>query len=222
MRETETPTQEAPAQSSLALIPTDTKRTDMKKQRTKYTESFKAAIVARINKGETAHSVARELKLTRSMLRRWVRQAKPGFVVATERGKAKDAKRVSTKLGSRQARYTDEFKRRAVARLANEMRLAVAKDLKVSPQTLTLWKGELATGPHSNAVINTRPYVRKIDKIYGDEPTDDDAPVEGHAQLKRNIQSCIVALRGIKSQINVADPVHLVAMVVLATLEGKM
>ncbi len=221
MRETETPTQEAPAQSSLALIPTDTKRADMPTKRRKFTEADKAKILNRINKGEIAFRISKELGISTSVLTRWQKAAKPGFVTAAEKGKAKGKPTDGVPV------YTPEFKRAAVARLANETREEVSKDLKVNKSTLTAWaqkieRGLPLMGIGEHKKINKRPYVRKVDKIYGDELTDDGAPVEGNSKLKRNIQSCIVALRGIKSQINVADPVHLVAMVVLATLEGKM
>jgi len=222
-----------------------------------YTEEFRRKAVERVDAGEKTVDVAKDLDLSASLIRGWKQKIESGK--GFEERKSYDA----------------AFKRKAVARMANETREAVAKDLGLHPSMLYDWKkkleegkgkshhkkngipllrkkytqafkdkviaqvlkagsqkkvGEklgLSSGMISNWMkekktgqkVSKNTYIKKADRV--PVALDFDKPPE-NAGRAMAIQTCMVMLRRIRPKIDSSDPVHLTAMLVLATLEGKL
>lgn len=98
-----------------------------------YTDEFRQAAVKRLQAGELANVVGKELDISPSLLRRWKQTIESGHGF-TERKS-----------------YDDAFKRAAVARLGNETRSAICEDLGIHPSMLSNWKDMVEKGkgrPH--------------------------------------------------------------------------
>ena len=99
-----------------------------------FSNEFKASVAARVlKKGEKAVAVAEELRISGSVIRRWVRDAKSGAVP-----RAGAVKGVSIGAHGRKA-YSDDFQNRAVKRLKAESANKIADDLGIHTSMLYNW-----------------------------------------------------------------------------------
>jgi transposase-like protein len=107
-------------------------------QRRQFSDEFKRGIVARVKKGEVAGALANKLKISGSVIRRWVAQA--GVV---RKGKPVRRKGVSVSAGGRTV-YSEDFKRAAVKRLKDgESPIQLADELKIHNSMLYNWAKKL-------------------------------------------------------------------------------
>lgn len=179
-------------------------------KRENYTADFKAKAVARAQK-ESPLAASKALKVPAEMIRRWSREM-PGQQIP-----------VSKKT------YSPELKRKAVARIDREGLSVVAKDIGIPSGMLANWRTGLA-GKRSHKA--RRPVISKAKKNYYipvsqraamlTEKRQAGAEDVGGRKLLRTVHACVGMLRQVRGQANNSDPVHLTAMLVLATLEGKM
>ena len=101
----------------------------MRAQRRVFTVEFKRHILKRFKAGESISQLSRAVKVNEASLRRITNSGKKG----------------QKKLSNKNKRYTEIHKREAVRRLlAGEKRQAVAKDMRISPDSLTHWKQQYA------------------------------------------------------------------------------
>jgi transposase-like protein len=100
-----------------------------------FSDDYKRGVVARVKKGEAANAVADELRISGSVVRRWVVEAKGS--------KKSGRKGVSFGPGGRTV-YSDDFRRAAVKRLdAGESATELADELKIHNSMLYNWKRKL-------------------------------------------------------------------------------
>lgn len=181
-------------------------------KRENYTPEFKAKVVARAQK-ESPLAASKAFKLPAEMIRRWV-AAMPG---------------PASKSFSNKKTYPPELKRAAVARIEREGLSVVAKDVGIPSGMLANWRTGLA-GKRSHKA--QRQVITKAKKNYYipvsaraamlTEKRQAGAEDIGGRKLLRTVHACVGMLRQVRGQANNSDPVHLTAMLVLATLEGKM
>ncbi|SRR6266403_1476908 len=106
----------------------------------------------------------------------------------------------------RTKKYSDEFKWAAINRVKTGERITnVSRDLKITTGMLSNWINGKSGAPgkeRKNAAF----------KVGNGEDVG----------MKRRVHACVGLLKGIRAKANNEDPVHLTALLVLATLEGKM
>jgi transposase-like protein len=93
-----------------------------------HTDEFKKMAVGRVQAGEAVSVVAKDLGVVDSLLRTWKSKIETGEGFTTRK------------------QYTDDFKRAAVARLANETRMDIAKDLGLHVSLISDWKSKFEAG----------------------------------------------------------------------------
>lgn len=114
-------------------------------KRREFTADFKHTVVTRVKKGgETAGAVASKLKISPSVVRRWVQQDVPkGSRPKTAKGST--AIKGVTKSPSGRKVYSEAFQRAAVARLLKgEAAQLIADDLEIHNSMLYNWRDKLA------------------------------------------------------------------------------
>jgi transposase-like protein len=127
-------------------------------------------------------------------------------------------------LGVKRKNYDLKFKNAAVARLGNETAAQIAKDLGCSPGQVRKWargeslgeygkglKGKEGKAANGVATPKKKSYYVPVAARHSD-PQD----------LGRTVSTCISLLKGVRSKCDNSDPIHLTALLVLATLEGKL
>lgn len=172
----------------------------MASKRRVFSDEFRATVVERLKK-EPISALRKELDLHDSVMRRWSKEA----------GAVRQLEKKS---------YSDDFKRQAIARVKGGERIfVVAKELGITGGMLSNW----IHGKQGAPKKKTNYYVkvsdrkeRKANGAAGEESAADDL------NMKRRVHACVGLLRGIRAKANNEDPVHLTALLVLATLEGKM
>lgn len=219
-----------------------------------YPVEYKKKVLALMNKSKTIQEVANQTGLSRTVLTAWRKEDARGTPL------------VAKTKNSPRSRYTEDFKRKSVARYPAESTNDIIKDLKISRSMLSRWRKQYGSAAtyrkkhtdafKSNAVmrvlrgetngkvsselgINTgllstwvknyqatdqQRLARKKNYYVPVAKRNMEADVEakGASELKRSVMSSIQLLRGIRPKCNNSDPIHLTAMLVLATLEGKM
>jgi transposase-like protein len=181
-----------------------------KRRVARYSDEFRNAALARLV-NERPFEIAKDLGIVPTMLKRW----------KDERDNPKE----------RKIRYfPDEFKRAAVARvLAGESQSKVAAEIAVGSSVLSGWvrnkqfSGKAPT--HLRPKPPAPPQKRSHKKNYYVKVADRIAQAktpENGVNLIRKVHACIGLLRGVRAKCDNQDPVHLTALLVLATLEGKM
>lgn len=241
-------------------------------ERRKFSREEKDAIAnAFTASGVNGTDFGRQVGISRTVIRRWVNQLsrkattkKAGTMAAKP---AKKAPKKATAPPRKEGRhYTDEFKRKAVARLMNETAQKIADDLGLWPSQLRTWRESLKNpnritrGVYSDefkrsavqrvergeAVLDVsrelginNSMISQWRKKFSSTPGARRGPyntkhaqtLNGHAegggggenrQILRAVNAAIGLLRGIKPKVDINDPVHLTALLVLNTLEGKM
>lgn len=195
----------------------------MATERRKFTEEFKRGIVKRLAT-ETVRAVADELKIHDSVLRHW----KKGTGIANLESRPQNT-----------SKHPEAFRREAVRQVyeAGGMLKTVAAELKVAPASIRKWRGQFAAekGPRPTIKIGAglKPRNSKGRKVKKKNYYVPVAKRRKLAQLaeaqeaglnggSNDIRACISLLRGIRTKVDTGDPIHLTAMLVLATLEGKM
>lgn len=175
----------------------------------KFEPEFKAKAVARVQAGETAHTVAKELDLSPSLLRGWV---------------AKAEGRIKPK--STRKSYTDDFKHKVVQRVKSEGVAAVSRALGLSSGMVSNWAHGNKTHPR---VSVKKPAKRAKKKSYYVPVSHrravgllDGSTTKTERDLDRIVKTSIGLLRGIRGRLNIDDEIHLTTALVLKTLEGKM
>lgn len=169
---------------------------------TKYTDEFKRAAVARLV-NERPVDIVKDLGIAKSLLRGW---------------KAK----FSQPKGGEPLRkaYTDDFKRKAVQRVEKGERIKdVSEELGIHTSMVSQWRKRFGKKPPAGKArgpyeTGKRPYLRPAEKLMTNG--------SGDKALMRAVNASIGLLRGIKGKADINDPVHLTALLVLNTLEGKM
>ena len=170
-----------------------------------YDEAFKRKAVARML-NEPRRAIAKDLGIHESMLHEWKRKF--------EAGKGKNHKKVKV---LERRKYKQEFKDKVVARiLKGEGTTKVAEKLGLSTGMVSNWVKERKTGSKR---VKKQYYIKKADRVPVALDFDKAPDNSGRAMA---IQTCMVMLRRIRPKIDASDPVHLTAMLVLATLEGKL
>jgi transposase-like protein len=168
-----------------------------------YTDEFKRAAVARLA-NERRADVAKDLDLSPSLL--------GGWKVKLDGGRP----------SSDRKQYSEEFKAQAVARIKAPGDMAkIAKELGVSSGMLSNWRTgnkshRSKTAPKKKAAKVAKKksyYVPAAERAQG---------VASESGMMRAVKTSISLLRGVRSKANNEDVIHLTAMLVLATLEGKM
>lgn len=165
-----------------------------------YTEEFKSAAAARVRAGETGAQVGKDLGVHPSVVRAWAK----GVKIIASKGKARPPKK-----HAKGEKYDSAFRARVMAELGKgELRPGdVAKKFSIHPSVIYYW-----TSGHKK---KKEKYAAKVAKANGAEH----AAPGGNG---RSVHSAISLLRGVRSRVDVNDPVHLTAMLALSTLEGKM
>lgn len=162
----------------------------------KHTDEFKRAAIAR-SPAETFTAIGKDINVSPSLIASWKRKMEGKQGPLTKR------------------KYTDDFKRAAVARIAaGESPSKLKIELGVTSGMLSNWQ-KAFKGKKGSKLIKAekRPYNRQVPPA---------AVTNGSGPPNKAVMSSIALLRQVKGQINVSDPVHLTAMLVLQTLEGKM
>jgi transposase-like protein len=163
--------------------------------RKSYTKEFKEATLARVAAGEKVPDLTKELGLKRNSINAWLRQKKQG-------GGIKD---------SRKGIHGEKFKRMLVAKYrAGHKASALGATYSVHPTSIRQWARDLVEAPAESSPV--------IIKKAGYIPVAQRREMSGGA----NIGACIAMLKHAKTKVNLDDPIHLTAMLVLATLQGKM
>lgn len=167
----------------------------IKRRVLRYSDEYRRAALARLT-NETVEGVAKDLTISPTLIRRWKKSMdKPKSAIDRRK-------------------YTEEFKQKAVARVnAGETAQKVADELKISSGMLSNWrKGKGLKRKKKNY------YVKVADRNRPEVAKGNGSDVG----IMRRVHACIGLLRGVRKQADNNDPVHLTALVVLATLEGKM
>lgn len=195
-----------------------------------YDDNFKLKAVARLDK-EMAKDVSQELGIHPTILSDWKRAFQAGRLPAPTGGKsATPAKaKPATNGAQRRRHYTDEFKRgivQMIERGASAQK--VAKRHRLHSGMVSNWRKQYATGkpntharaPKGGDVKKKNYYIKVADRVAlaGQRLGEDSAQPD----RVRAVTSSITLLRSVRTKIDVNDPVHLTAMLVLQTLEGKM
>lgn len=180
-------------------------------KRENYTPEFKAKAVALAQKISPL-AASKSFKLPAELIRRWVVLAKPAPT-----GKSYTNKKT----------YPPELKRKAVARIEREGLSVVAKDIGIRSGMLANWRtGLLGKRSHKAQHPVKKSYyipVAQRAAMLTEKRLAGGASEEvGGRKLLRTVHACVGMLRQVRGQANNSDPVHLTAMLVLATLEGKM
>jgi len=123
--------------------------------------------------------------------------------------------------------YAPDVKRKAVARIEREGLSAVAKDVGIPSGMLANWRSALAGNTSHNRVATKKnyyiPVAQRAAMLTEKRQAGGNAGEDiGGRKLLRTVHACVGMLRQVRGQANNSDPVHLTAMLVLATLEGKM
>jgi transposase-like protein len=169
-----------------------------------YDDATKRAVVARVMAGEPRKDVAKETGIATRTITVWKNQLAGAEQPKEPRDLVKGKPRV--KPYHERRLWTDEEKLAALARVAaGEQKKAVAQDIGVYPTMLRAWERHFSKHPPKRA------YVRRAPELPG-----------SNRPLEKSVASAIALLRGVRGQIDNSDPVHLTAMLVLMTLEGKM
>ncbi len=194
-----------------------------------YTEEFKKAAIARLA-NETTTAVSTELKVAKSLLRNWKTKSDLGLPLSK---------------GGKREKYSPEFKVKAVARAQRESIVGASKALKVPAELIRRWAREMPAVNRSKSYLNKKTYSPELLKrkavvriatkknyyipvaqraamLTEKRQAGGTAEDVGGRKLLRTVHACVGMLRQIRGQANNSDPVHLTAMLVLATLEGKM
>ena len=167
---------------------------------TKISDEIKQAALERLKAGETPTVVAKALGgIHRTTVSGWRKQ-----ITNVKAAPKKKNKRAPIKP----ARIADAIKIKALERLASgkESAVEIAADIGVSAAGLYYWRNHSKVG-RAPATPKANGHAK---------PNGEAAP---HS---RAVHSAIGLLRGVKGKIDISDPVHLTAMLVLQTLEGKL
>jgi transposase-like protein len=178
-----------------------------------YDDATKRAVVARVEAGEQRKDVAKETGVSTHTITVWKQQLADGSersqtMAAEKTVKAKDLVHGKPRVKPYHPRneYSDEFKLEALARIAaGERKFELAKELGIHASMLRAWEIHFKKHPPKRA------YVRRAPELPGNG-----------RPLEKSVASAIALLKSVRGAINMTDPVHTVAMVVLHTLEGKM
>lgn len=173
--------------------------------RKQYTPEFKAAAVARVEAGEKAVDVQKELGLSNSMVTKWAREFKK-----------RPSSRPKAKGGGKPGKYSPEIRAKALARVrAGESQSAVQRDMKVGKGMVSYWvrhdkgvsagavdpnghrtNGATHNGNGNGAVLDAIVFLKKAKKAIR------------HAAVARPD--------------GLDDPVYLYALLALKVLQGEM
>lgn len=172
-----------------------------------YDENIKRQVVERLKAGEQRKVIAADLKIHPHTITQWKKEAmrdsspdKNAAPPSPGRGK------VRVKPYHERRAHSEEFKREVLARLAaGERKFELAAELKIVPSLIRQWEKRYGLPTVKRA------YVRRAPELPGT-----DRPIE------KSVSTSISLLKSVRGQCNNTDPVHLTAMLVLLTLEGKM
>jgi transposase-like protein len=128
-------------------------------QRRQFTDDYKRAVIARVKKGESAWSVATELNISGSVVKRWVDKG-----VAKPKKSTKPAKSAAVLKGvsvgaTGRKSYSEEFQRAAVKRWQSGKDKVddLCDELKIHSSQLYSWKEKFGTKRVAKASIS--PYT---------------------------------------------------------------
>lgn len=187
----------------------------------RYSEEFRTTALARLA-NETRQAVAQDLDISPTLIDRWKRER--------ENPKGPRVGKIR--------HFEESFKRAAVKRVqAGELQDAVAKDLAIGSSVMSAWMKKFRTAKKNNAhtlSVKARPapppaskrshrksyYVKVADRVGALQASNSGS--NGTEGLHRRVHACVGLLKGVRGKCDNGDPVHLTALVVLATLEGKM
>lgn len=187
----------------------------------RYPEDFRNAALARLG-NETVHAIAKDLDISGTLISRW------------KRDKENPRPRPIGKI----RRFEDDFKVAAVKRVqAGESQETVAKDLHIGSSVMSSWMKKFSAAKKKNAhtlSVHSRPkpppapkrrnkknyYVKVADRVGALQASNSGS--NGSDGLHRRVHACVGLLKGVRGKCDNTDPVHLTALLVLATLEGKM
>ena len=166
-------------------------------ERKTFSAEERAAIVARLQTEDVA-MVAKEIGVNESTLYKWLRAAKSGKP-------AKVSKKNVSKTPSGRRVFSEKFKQAALKRFAaGESAITVARELGIVDSLLYAWR-----------------------KAADGQPAPKTNGAKAHTETKAIDASNAVfvsvsLLKKVRDKIDVNDPVHMTAMLVLHTLQGKM
>lgn len=176
-----------------------------------YDDATKRAVVARVEAGEQRKDVAKETGVSMHTITVWKHQLADGAERSQTMAAKKTPKGSSIVKGKPRVKpyherrvWSDEEKLAAVQRVADgEQKVMVAASIGAHASMISAWQKKFKA---------KRAYVKKpVPPMPGtDRP------------LEKSVASSIALLKTIRGVINMNDPVHTIAMVVLHTLEGKM
>jgi transposase-like protein len=112
-----------------------------------YSTAFKQEVVRRMQAGETAMALAREFKISNSMLYQWQKNALRGTpnTHPTKKKELMSKKRSHKKMPAKKPSITDRFKEAAIERFeAGELAKDIAKDLKINVSNIYNWTSKAA------------------------------------------------------------------------------
>lgn len=183
--------------------------------RRQYPDTLKAKAVGML-KNKTAVEVGAELGIKANLIGRWKAEIKDPR--AKHHKKAAAPKRgVIVTSGGRRS-YDDAYKAQAAAMVIKRGMPVreVAVSLGVHDTQIREWVRQ-ANGKPLSA---TRERGLRLEKLAG--ASNGYVPVANRNSGGVNVAACISMLKGIRTKLNMDDPIHLTAMLVLKTLEGKM
>jgi transposase-like protein len=183
----------------------------------RYPDEFRNAALARLA-NETTHAIAKDLDIFPTLIDRW----------------KQEKERPNPPKASKVRHFDNVFKLAAVKRVqAGEKQERVAEDLSIGSSVMSTWMKKFSGKRNAHTLSpKARPkpppaprmkngkkqyYVKVADRAVLAQPQEN-----GGANLMRKVHACVGLLRGIRAKCDNQDPVHLTALLVLATLEGKM
>lgn len=187
----------------------------------RYPDDFRNAALARLA-NETKTGVAKDLDISATLLTRW----------------KNEQENPRPRTAGKMRHFEDDVKRAAVKRVqAGESQETVAKDLHIVSSLMSSWMKKFGAAKKKNAhtlSVHSRPkpppapkrrnkknyYVKVADRVGALQASNSGS--NGSEGLHRRVHACVGLLKGVRGKCDNTDPVHLTALLVLATLEGKM
>jgi transposase-like protein len=171
-----------------------------------YTDEFKRAAVARLATEKRA-GIAKDLKVAPSVIYAW-------------RKKFEAAGEPAVNGRSSHRRYPEDFKRQAVARcLVPGDAAKVAAELGITSGMISQWRSAFKGKGNKRG---KKAKANGAAKSYYVPVAERSQGVATENGMLRAVKASISLLRGVRAKANTEDPVHLTALLVLATLEGKL
>lgn len=183
-----------------------------------YDENFKLKAIARLE-NEKRMDVAADLGVYPGLLTAWKAAFAAGTLPSSGGGPLPKQSNIK-----RRKKYSPKFKADAVALIKKIGLVNAAKKVRIHSGMLSNWRSTAEgrnTGSHGKAakkkIGQKKSYYVPVAKRREVEQTQSAQPERAIA-----VTHAVTLLRGVRSKVDVGDPVHLAAMLALATLEGKM